>query len=77
MWFIKVEFWDEFQVLIKKYDNETEVIKKIKIIKASEEFCKQGKGVSFYNVTTINNKFMKKIEKYLNDENYCQYNLKK
>lgn len=76
MWFIKVEFWNEFQDLIgnRQYeDNSRECISRIKSI---EKFCKGGKGVSFYNRRTINNKLLKEIEKYKNDVNYREYEMK-
>lgn len=76
MWFIKTDFWNEFQDSISSYQKETDIIKKIHTIKAAENFCKQGKGVSFYNRRVINNKLLKEIEKYKNDKNYYEYSIK-
>jgi len=77
MWFIKAEFSNEFQALINNYTDEAEIIKKIHSIKATEKFCKEGKGVSFYNRRVIDNKLLKEISKYKQDKDYCEYNLDK
>lgn len=76
MWFIKVEFLDEFKALIDNYQNDGEIIKQINYIKAVNSFCKQGKGVSFYSRRVINSKLIKEIEKYKNDRNYREYSIK-
>lgn len=76
MWFIKVEFWDEFQGLIKDRHYNDELRENIYRIKSVESFCKEGKGVSFYNRKTINNKLLKEIEKYKNDNNYREFGMR-
>lgn len=76
MWFIKTEFRDEFNLLINEFANEQEIIRKIKTIQEIESFCKQGKGISFYNRTIINNKFANEVIKYRNDVNYFEYGTK-
>lgn len=76
MWFIKNEFWNEFMMRTSKYTNENEILKKVNIIKENERFCEEGKGVSFYNTTTINNKIMREIESYLNNKDYVKYEIK-
>lgn len=77
MWFIRAEFWDEFQSLIKDRHYENCLQEEIYKIKNIENFCKEGKGVSFYNRRTINNKLLKELEMYKNDENYFEYGMDK
>jgi len=77
MWFIKAEFWDEFQSLIKERRYENDLQEGVYRIKNIEKFCKEGKGVSFYNRRTINNKLLKELEKYKNDNNYHEYEMDK
>lgn len=75
MWFIKKEFLDEFKKVINSYQNEMDMIRKIKVIKEIEKFCKQGKGISFYNRRTLNQKYIKELEKYKIDKNFYEYNI--
>ncbi len=76
MWFIRVEFWDEFQGLIKDRQYEDDLRESVFRIKTVESFCKEGKGVSFYGRRTLNIKLPKEIEKYKNDNNYHEYKMK-
>lgn len=76
MWFIKVEFWNEFQELVRSRQYEDSIRESISKIKTIEKFCKEGKGVSFYNRRTLNNKLLKEIERYTNDSNYREYEMK-
>lgn len=75
MWFIKTEFWDEFQTLLNNLLSESEMTNKVRIIMTAENFCKQGKGISFYSKRVINTKVLKEIEEYKNNKNYQEYNI--
>lgn len=77
MWFIKIEFWDEFQKLINDRQYQDGLKESIFKIKSIEKFCKGGKGVSFYNRRTLNDKLLREIEKYKNDNNYREYGMDK
>ncbi|QNO14325.1 hypothetical protein HYG86_05825 [Alkalicella caledoniensis] len=46
------------------------------VIRTLEEFCNEGKGVSFYNRFIISNKLVKEMEIYINDDDYKAVEIK-
>ncbi len=76
MWFIKNEFWNEFQTLIENRQYGDDIRESISRIKIIENFCKEGKGISFYSRSILDNKLLKEIERYKNDNNYREYGMK-
>ncbi|QNO14311.1 hypothetical protein HYG86_05750 [Alkalicella caledoniensis] len=76
MWFIKSKHWEEFQEAVKSIEEEIKAKKKVIVIRTLEEFCKEGKGVSFYNRFIISNKLVKEMEIYINDDDYKAVEIK-
>ena len=73
MWFIKTNYWNEFQNILINIKEDNKLKKSILIVREAEKFCKQGKGKSFYKRTVYNNKLLVEIEKFREDSNFQEF----
>lgn len=73
MWYVKTEFCDEFKSLLHDINSGNSIVDTISKIKAAEDFCKQGKGVSFYNTRVVNKKLCMEIERFKSNAEYQEF----